>query len=57
MSPADQRAAFAGALFDLVQHFSNEFDLDSVSVLGMLRMQMRAIEDDLIERSEKGEPP
>jgi len=57
MTHDDQLRAFAGELHDLVRRYADEFDVDAVAVLGILRMQMRVIEDDLIERVESGEKP
>lgn len=57
MTDREQQARFAGDLKTLVDRYAQEFDLDAVAVIGILSMQIRAIQDDVIRRVEDGEHP
>lgn len=57
MNQNQQQAAFAGELKALLDRYALEFDLDAVAAIGILSMQIRAIQDNVIRRVESGETP
>ena len=57
MNDHDQQRAFAGDLKSLIDRYADEFDLDAVAVIGILTMQIRVIQDDMIRRVDNDEEP
>jgi hypothetical protein len=55
MTQSEQNARFALELKSLIDRYAQEYELDAVAVLGIMRMQIRYIENDLIRRSESAE--
>lgn len=53
MDIVEQIVAFATDLDKLVSKYGKEFNLPAAAVIGILHMQIRFIEDDVIKRDEE----